>query len=73
MPQIFKALVTVSAWAVIIVAWLACLLNFIFGGIMAGYAFGAAPVPMYHWTGYAIAIGYGFLGGFLLLVRKKLE
>ncbi len=46
MPQIFKALATVGIWGLYVGSWLSALLAFIFGGIMAGYAFGAEPVPM---------------------------
>lgn len=73
MPQIFKALVTVTIWGAFIAAWLGALLAFIVGGIIAGYAYGAAPPPMFYFASYAIAIGFAFAGGFLIIVRKKLE
>jgi len=67
MPPIFKALVTVTAWLMFIFAW-GCLLSaFIAGGIVggwAGYGF---------FVGFAISVFFAFGGGFLLLVRKKLE
>ena len=59
MPQILKALATVGIWGLYVGAWLSALLTFIFGGIIAGYAFGAAPAPMSYFAGYAIAIGFG--------------
>ncbi len=73
MPQIFKALVTVSAWALFIVSWLTGVWNFIGGGIVSGAAFSNEPMSMSYWAGMAISIGFAFAGGFLLIVRKKLE
>lgn len=73
MPQIFKALATVGVWGLYVGGWLSAVLTFIFGGIIKGYAFGAEPVPMSHFAGYAIAIGFAFAAGFLMIVRKKLE
>ena len=73
MPQIFKAMATVSVWGLYVGAWLSAALNFIIGGIIGGYAFSTEPVPMSYYAGYAIAIGFAFAGGFMMLVRKKLE
>jgi hypothetical protein len=73
MPQKFKALATVTVWALFVGGWLAGLLTFIIGGIKNGYAFGAGPVPMSYYASYAICIGFAFAGGFLMIVRKKLE
>jgi uncharacterized membrane protein YjjP (DUF1212 family) len=73
MPQKFKALVTVSVWALFVGAWLAGLLTFIVGGIIGGAAFSIKEVPMSYFAGYAVSIGFSFAAGFLVLVRKKLE
>lgn len=73
MPQIFKGLVTVSVWALFVGAWLSAATNFIVGGIITGYAYSAAEPPMSWYVGFAICIGFAFAGGFLMLVRKKLE
>jgi uncharacterized membrane protein len=72
MPQKFKALATVTVWALFVSGWLAGLLTFIIG-IMKGYVFGAEPAPMTYFASYAISIGFAFAGGFLMIVRKKLE
>jgi len=73
MPQIFKGLVTVSIWALVIASWLSGLLTFTVGGIIGGAAFSTSEVPMSYFAGYAVSIGYAFAAGFLVIVRKKLE
>lgn len=73
MPQVFKALATVTVWGLFFGGWLSSLLTFIIGGIGKGYAFGAQPVPWEYVAGYIVSIGFAFAGGFMMLVRKKLE
>lgn len=73
MPQIFKALVTVTIWLMFITAWLAILMPFILGGIVGGGFFSGEPPPMNVFVAVALSIGFAFAGGFLVLVRKKLE
>jgi len=73
MPQIFKALTTVGVWGLYVGAWLSALLTFIFGGIIGGAAFSTEPVPPSYYAGYAVAIGFAFAAGFMMIVRKKLE
>ncbi len=73
MPQIFKGLVTVSIWLMFIGAWLDILMPLILGGIVGGGLFGAEPPPMNVFVALALSIGFAFAGGFLVLVRKKLE
>lgn len=64
---------TVAVWGLYIGAWLSVATNLIVGGIIAGYEFGDVEPPMSYFAGYAIAIGFAFAGGFMMLVRKKLE
>ena len=73
MPQIFKGLATVTVWGCFVGAWLSAALNFIIGGIIGGAAFTTEPVPLSFFAGFAVAVGFAFAGGFLMLVRKKLE
>ncbi len=73
MPQIFKTLATIGVWASFVSSWIAGLLTFIVGGIIYGYAFGAAPAPMSYFAGFAICIGFVFATGFMMIVREKLE
>ncbi len=72
MPNIFKALVTVSAWLMFILAWATSLSTIIAGGFLGG-EFGPEPPSMSFCAGLAISAFFAFAGGFLLLVRKKLE
>lgn len=73
MPQIFKALVTVSAWAMFICSWVTVLTTVIAGGIVGGEFTGAEPPSMQFFIGLAVSGFFAFAGGFLLIVRKKLE
>ena len=73
MPPIFKAMATVAVWGLYVGAWLSAVLTFIIGGIAGGAAFSTEPVPLSYYAGYAAAIGFAFAGGFMMLVRKKLE
>lgn len=73
MPQIFKALATVSVWGLFVGAWLSAASTFILGGIIEGYAYGAATPSIYYFASWGICIGLAFAGGFMMLVRKKLE
>jgi len=73
MPPIFKALATITVWAMWICAWIAFLFPFIFGGIMKGYLTDAAKAPIGYWLAYMIALGSGLGSGAMMLVRKKLE
>jgi len=57
----------------VIASWLSGLLTFIVGGIVKGYAFGAETPPMAYYAAFAICIGFAVAGGFLIIVRKKLE
>jgi len=72
MPQIFKALLTVSIWGLAIGAWWAAVMN-VMRSIMTGYMFRAEPPPLSFFAGFAVCIGFAFAAGFLVLVRKKLE
>ena len=73
MPQIFKPLVTVSAWLMFILAWGFSVVGFIVGGLVEGELTGSEPPSMNFLVALALSIGFAFAGGFLLLVRKKLE
>ena len=73
MPKIFKALATITVWALWVCGWLAFLLTFIFGGIMKGYLTDVTSAPMSYWLGYIIATSLAFATGSMMLVRKKLE
>jgi ABC-type Fe3+ transport system permease subunit len=73
MPQIFKALVTVSIWLMFIFAWMFAVLTLIIPGFVEGDLTRAEPPSMQFLVALALSIGFAFAGGFLILVRKKLE
>ena len=73
MPQIFKALVTVTIWLMFIFAWIFSVFAVIIGGFVSGEFFGAAPPSMNFFAALAVSVGFAFAGGFLVLVRKRLE
>lgn len=72
MPQIFKALLTVTIWLMFIFAWATSLSAIIAGGFLGG-EFGPEPPSMCFFAGLAVSVFFAFAGGFLILVRKKLE
>jgi hypothetical protein len=73
MPQIFKPLVTVTIWLMFIFAWIFSVLGLIIGGFVSGELTGTQPPSMNFLVALALSIGFAFAGGFLMLVRKKLE
>jgi hypothetical protein len=73
MPQIFKALVTVTVWLMFIFAWIFSVFALIIGGFVSGELTGTAPPSMNFVGCLALSIGFAFAGGFLVMVRKKLE
>jgi ABC-type Fe3+ transport system permease subunit len=73
MPQTFKSLVTVTTWLMFIFAWLFLIVGLIAGGFVGGELTGDVPPSMNFMAGIAVSIGFAFAGGFLMLVRKKLE
>ena len=73
MPQIFKGLVTVTIWLMFIFAWVCSVFVIIVPGLVEGEITGAEPPSMQFVIALALSIGFAFAGGFLMLVRKKLE
>ena len=73
MPQIFKGLVTVSIWLMFIFAWIFSVFTVIVPGVVFGEINSTKPPSMNFLVGLALSIGFAFAGGFLMLVRKRLE
>jgi len=73
MPKIFKGLATVTIWLMFFFAWAFLVVGFIVGGFVNGEITGTAPPSMNFLVALALSIGFAFAGGFLMLVRKKLE
>jgi hypothetical protein len=72
MPQI-KSLVTVTMWLMFILAWIFSVFVIIVPGLVEGEITGTEPPSMNFMVGLALSIGFAFAGGFLMLVRKRLE
>ena len=72
MPQI-KSLVTVTMWLMFILTWIFSVFVIIVPGLVEGEITGTEPPSMNFMVGLALSIGFAFAGGFLMLVRKKLE
>ena len=73
MPQISKGLTTVTIWLMFIFAWVFTVFIIIVPGLVEGEITGTEPPSMNFLVGLALSIGFAFAGGFLMLVRKRLE
>ena len=72
MPEIFKPLATIMAWAFWIVSWVTGL-SVLIMGIINGDLYGSQPVPMSYWAGFAVALTYGIGAVVIMKLRKTLE
>ena len=74
MPDIFKALATITAWVLFIIGWVMGLSTLI-GGIIGGYLYsgtGEAP-PLVYPIFFAVAISSFVLAVVVMILRKKME
>jgi hydrogenase/urease accessory protein HupE len=72
MPQIFKALASVAAWSLWIIAWVIGISSLVHG-IIIGELFGPKPPAMSFLVAFAIALGYAIGSIIIVVLRKKLE
>ena len=72
MPQIFKALVSITAWAMWIISWLIGLSTFVMG-LITGALYGSEPTPMIFPVFFALALAYAFLAVVVMRLRQKME
>jgi hypothetical protein len=72
MPQIFKALATITVW-VLWIAGLVCGFSGFIKGIILGDLYGSAPTPMSYWAGFAVALAYGLGAVVVMRLRQKME
>ena len=72
MPQISKALATITAW-ILWVAGLVCGFSVFIKGIILGDLCGAEAAPMSYWPGFAVALAYGVGAVAVMKARKTLE
>jgi len=72
MPQIFKALATITAW----ILWIS---GFVMGfstlamGIISGSLYGTEPTPMVFPVSFAVALAYGIGAVVVMRLRQKME
>jgi hypothetical protein len=72
MPPIFKALATVMAWGLWIVAWVIGLSTFAMG-MVNGVFYGSEPVPMSILASFAVSLAFGIGAVVVMVLRKKME
>jgi hypothetical protein len=72
MPQIFKALASVSAWALFIISWIIGMSTFIMG-LVNGMLYGSEPVPMVFPAFFAVSIVCMVSAVVVMILRKKMD
>ena len=72
MPEKFKALASISAWAMFIISWVIGLSTFLMGTIK-GYLYGSEPAPMVIPVFFTVALAYGMGAVVVMILRKKME
>jgi uncharacterized membrane protein len=72
MPDIFKALASITAWCLLIISWIIGLSTFIMG-IVNGKLYGDEPVPMVFPAFFAVSIACAVSAVVVMILRKKME
>jgi hypothetical protein len=72
MPDIFKALASITAWVFFIVSWITALIT-VLSMIITGGMFGDETPPMVVPAFFAVATAEGFLAVVIMKIRKSLE
>ena len=72
MPEIFKALATITAWILFIFAIIVGFSLFI-QGIIIGELYGPEVPSMEMWAGSAVALAFALGSVVVMLLRKKME
>ena len=72
MPDIFKALASITAWTMFVVFWVMGLSTFVMG-LVNGYLYGSEPAPMAIPTFFAVALAFGIGAVVVMILRKKME
>ena len=74
MPQIFKALASITAWILFIIAWVIGI-STVIGGIRGEHLYsgtGDAP-PMVYPAFFAVALAFAVGSVVVMILRKKME
>jgi len=73
MPPVFKALASITAWAMWIGAWLLLVIPLIMG-ILSGHLFVAGVVPpLFYSIMFALSFTCGILSVCVMRLRQKME
>jgi len=72
MPPIFKALASITAWTLFILAWVMGLSVFLVG-IITGRLYGAEPPPLVMPVSFAVALAYAVSAVVVMRLRQKME
>jgi len=73
MPQIFKALASITVWVLWIAGMMMGFSTFVLG-TMAGHLFNTTePTPMSYLVAFAVALAYGIGAVVVMVLRKKME
>ena len=72
MPQIFKALASITAWVLFVLAWVIGLSSFI-SGVVTGGLYGTEPPPMELPVFFALSLAFAFLAVVVMRMRQKME
>jgi hypothetical protein len=72
MPPIFKALASIMAWGLWIIAWVMGISTFAMG-MVNGVLFGSEPVPMVFPAFFACSLAMGVGAVVVMVLRKKME
>jgi len=73
MPDIFKALATITAWILFVWGCLMLLLGSIIGPASGGEFFGAEPPHFQTYAAMGVAIGSLVLAAVVMRLRQKME
>ncbi len=71
MPDIFKALATITAWAMFLIFWVMGLSTFVMG-LITGTLYSGQP-PMQMVVSFAVTLGFGVGAVVVMILRKKME
>ena len=72
MPDIFKALASITAWAMFIIFWVMGLSTFIMG-LSTGVLYSSQGVPMTFPVFFAVSLAAGVGAVVVMVLRKKME
>ena len=71
MPDIFKALASITAWTLFIASWVTALCT-LFSSIATGGLFGAEPPPMVVPVFFLVALAQAVSAVVVMILRKKM-